>query len=173
MKSLILAVAAAFLLPAIVRGEPLSCPTGTRPLLKVLDYWDISGPPPEAERRGVTTICTGGTVLTASIGGARGHLVPAYGSLSRGTASTAAMASLATTMGNVHIGALLSCHFLVTHGIDVIQDITWYGARGRVNRFTLSTLDPALPNCEANSGFQLFAAIQDVVESAGSSPSAP
>ncbi len=165
-KQILFVITLLLLYPAVSTAAPVTCPSGSRPLLRILDYWrlNVPGPVPSEDRRSVT-ICTGGKVIAARVGGPAGHLVPTEGALSVGSASASAMSALRETMSTVRIGNFKTCRFLITHGIDVVEDITWFGGGTRTNRFTISSLDPALPPCKNNGGLLLFVAIQEVIDS--------
>ena len=158
------AAMAALLLPGRLAAIEVGCPGDSRPLLRILDYWRTGPPLVPSESRGITLICTNGFVATSQVGDGSGHDLPTAGTIQIGTASPATMAELGAWLAEARVGIRSDCRFVVTQGLDNSKDITWFGRRGRTNRFIMGP-DLSLPSC-AWPAFQLFAAIEDVKQSA-------
>ena len=144
-------------------ATPISCPVGARPLLRLLEYGRYSLPSLDSEGRVSALICSDGTVFLAGTSGPPGHSLPESGGILFGKSSKGNMAALQLQLAKARAGVARDCSFQITQGIAWAEDITWYGAGTRTNRFIISTVDTSLPGCPSEQGFPLYAAIQDVL----------
>lgn len=144
-------------------ATPISCPVGARPLLRLLEFGRYSLPGLNSEGRVSALICSDGTVFIAGTSGSPGHSLPDSGGILFGKSSKGNMAALQLQLVKARAGAARDCSFQITQGIAWAEDITWYGAGTRTNRFVISTVDTSLPVCPSEQGLPLYAAIQDVL----------
>ena len=144
-------------------ATPISCPVGARPLLRLLEFGRYSLPGLDSEGRVSALICSDGTVFIAGTSGPPGHSLPDDGGILFGKSSKRDMAALRLQLGKASAGVARDCSFQITQGVTWADDITWYGAGTRTNRFVISTVDTSLPGCPTEQGFPLYVAIQDVL----------
>jgi len=136
-------------LTAPAYGAPdLTCPVGSRPLLKTLAFTFPGG----GVVRSATLICTDGTVLAAQLYGLTSSAtLPSAAAITRGKAPSAAMIELRQAMTASRIGFAQDCAFDVPGESQYEERVEWFGAGTRKNVFRIAEGDASLMHCASST----------------------
>ena len=131
------------LVAAELAAQPLGCPLGSRPLIKVLQGANLLEPVPFQST--AELVCTNGLFLSASLA------APDRGSIWRATAPTDELGNLRAALSEARVGTLRDCSFDTPGPGTMAVRATWFGRGARTNTFLMTDQNPGLPPCSVEA----------------------